>query len=525
MKATAALAGAVRGAFRADVLAGLTTAAVVVPSSMAYASLAGLPVEAGLYTALVALPVYALLGTSPVLSVSVTSTIAVLSAGGIAVVAPTGDRTAAATLALLAGLVLVVAQVLRLGFVTNFISTPVLVGFKAGMGLYIASSQLGNVLGIAIPRGGFFHNVWEAVRHLGSAHWRTVVLAATTIALMAVLARIVPVVPAALAAVVFGIGAQAVFDLESHGVVLVGTIPSGLPSLALPTFAHTADLFPAALGIALMSAIESNSSARAFARPDARRLRANREWLALGAANVAVSFVRGLPAGGGTSQTAVNARAGARTRVAGLVTAVVVALALTLLASTFSDMPEATLGAIVLVAAAGLVQPQELRRIYEVRRRDAVLGLVALVSVVLLGPLKGILAAVVLSMLTLLFEATRPPVTSRYERGILVVKPEGGIYFANADHVYDAILDVVDREHGPAVLVLDGSAIPELEYTGLEIIFRLGRKLGQRGIELRIAALNERPRAMLAARAGDEHSIRLFESVDDALEPTGTVAP
>jgi sulfate permease, SulP family len=225
----------------------------------------------------------------------------VLTAGGIALVGQTGDRAAAATLALLAGLVLVTARLLRLGFVTNFISTPVLVGFKAGMGLYIAASQLGKVLGIPIPRGGFLHNVWQAIRHLGSANGTTVVLSAVTIAVMILLARVVPIVPAALAAVVVGIAGQLIFDLESHGVALIGHIPSGLPSLALPTFAHTADLLPAALGIALMSAIESSSAARAFARPEAPRLNVNREWLALGAAKVAVSFVRGFPAGGGTS--------------------------------------------------------------------------------------------------------------------------------------------------------------------------------------------------------------------------------
>ena len=260
-----------RTALMPDLVAGLTTAAVVVPSALAYATLAGLPAEVGLYAALPALVLYALLGKSRVLSVSVTSTIAILTATAISNVAPDGDvhaaRQAAATLALLAGIVLVVAGALRLGGVTAFISTPVLVGFKAGMGLLIASSQLGKLLGVPFSNEGFLRNIRQAVRQLDSASGRTIVLSILTVVVLLGLRRFAPSVPGALVGVAIGIAAQILFVVEAHGVSLVDKIPSGLPSLALPTFDDAGALFPAALGIALMSSIESFSYARSVARP------------------------------------------------------------------------------------------------------------------------------------------------------------------------------------------------------------------------------------------------------------------
>jgi SulP family sulfate permease len=480
--------------------------------------------------------VYALLGTSPVLSVTVTSTIAILTAAAIADVVPGGDvaarERAAATLALLAGLVLAGAGLLRIAGVTAFISTPVLVGFKAGMGLLIASTQLGKVLGVPFTNEGFLRNIREAVRQLDDAHGRTVLLAFGTVLLLLALRRFVPGVPGPLVAVSVGIFAQVAFDVHAHGVALVDEIPAGLPALGLPSLADAGPLFPAALAVALMSSVESISAARSFARPRDPRIRPNREWVALGAANIAASFVRAMPAGGGTSQTAVNTRAEARTRFSGMATAGVVILALTLLAPAFSKMPQATLGAVVLVAAVGLVQPQEFLRIRAVRVRDAALALGAFGAVLFLGALKGILFAVVLSMLTLLVQANRPRISVLARRrgsedfvpvdpaldgetiaGLRIVRPEGSIYFANADHVHDALLALASEP----ILVVDARAVPDLEYTGLEMLRTLRRDLEQRGVELWIAGLNPRPRQMLEASAAEEQ-VRIFATLRDAVE-------
>jgi sulfate permease, SulP family len=506
---------------RFDLVAGLTTSAVVVPSAMAYASLAGLPPEVGLYTALVALPLYALCGTSPVLSVSVTSTLAILTGSSIAAVAgpakPAELAQAAACLALLTSVALMLAGVLRLGFLTSFISTPVLVGFKAGMGIWIASSQLGKVLGIPFQSSGFLRNVEQALSHLGSINWPTVGVAATGVALIVALARFVPRIPGALVVVAAGIAGQLLLHLDGHGVALVTRIPAGLPFPAPPDLRYASALWPAALGVALMSSIESISAARAFAPANRPRVNADRELLALAVANAGAALSQGLPAGGGTSQTAVNAGAGARSQVSQLVATAVVALALTLLAALFSQMPQATLGAIVLVAGFGLVRLEEVRFIGRIRLRDGALAAVALVTVLFLGALEGILVAVVLSVLTLLYQVSRPPIlvlgrqpgTDDFRSlekhpgdetfsGLIIVRPEGGLFFANADRVADGILALVHAiTPPPRVILVDGSAVPDLEYTGLQVMWQLLEQLRREGMDVWVAGMTSRPRVML----------------------------
>jgi SulP family sulfate permease len=359
-------------------------------------------------------------------------------------------------------------------------------------------------------------------------------LAFGTTALLVALKRFVPILPGALVAVLVGVAAQVLLDLDDRGVALVDRIPKGLPTPALPSFENTGTLFPAALGIALICAIESISVARSFKRSDDPRLNPNREWLALGAANLGAAFLKGFPAGGGTSQTAVNARAGARSGRAGLVTAAVVVLSLTLLAAFFSNMPEATLGAIVLVAAIGLVQPREFRRIRAIRFRDWVLALAATAAVLFLGALQGMLVAVLLSMLTLLYEADHPriselgrrrgtddfrpldqhPEDERFE-GLRIVRPEGILYFANADRVHDQLLELAS-EPGTRVLLIDGRAMPDLEFSGLESMLALVGELEERGVGVWVAALNPRPFDMLTAH--EVTRVLLFPTVREAVQ-------
>ena len=253
-----------------DVVAGLTTSAVVLPKAMAFAALAGLPVQAGLYTALVPVAVYAVLGSSRRLSVSSTTTIAILTAAEVAAVAPDGDPAkammAASTLAVMVGLFLVLASVLRLGFLANFVSDPVLTGFKAGLGVVIVVDQIPKLLGIHIQRGGFFENVASIVRGSPESSLPTLAVAAGMLALMVLLPKLAPRVPAPLAAVAAGIGASGVLGLGGAGVAVVGPIPAGLPGLAVPDGALFAGMWTAALGIALMSSTESIAVGRAFAR-------------------------------------------------------------------------------------------------------------------------------------------------------------------------------------------------------------------------------------------------------------------
>jgi SulP family sulfate permease len=531
---------AVRGAryqpawLRWDLLAGLTTAAVVVPQAVAYASLAGLPVQVGLYLATVPMVAYALVGSSRPLSVSSTSTISILTAGALADAGAAGDpgraAATAALLALLVGLLLAAAGLLRLGFLADFISSPVLAGFKAGMGLVIAASQLGKVLGVPVESGSFLTQVRSALAQLGEANPATVALALGGLAVLLALRRWAPKVPGPLVVVAIGIALVASTDLEGRGVALVGPVPGGLPALELPDLAGAAALVPAAAGIALMSFIESISAARAFAAKGDPPVDADRELLALGAANLGAGLFQAYPAGGGTSQTAVNDAAGARTRLAGVVTAAVAVLTLTVLAPLLADLAQAILGAIVLVAAVGLVNLAPLQRIRTIRRRDFWLGLVALGSVLALGVLRGVLAAVLISLLVLLHELDNPRIVAgRPVPGLLAVRPEGRLFFANARRVVDRVAAIVAAERPPPrVLLLDLGAVNDLEVTALDRLADLAEDLHGRGMALWAAAPSDRPLEMLRHAAellGRQDleadtgrlGVRVFSRLEDAV--------
>jgi SulP family sulfate permease len=527
---------------RFDLVAGLTAAAVVIPQAMAYAAIAGLPVQVGLYAALVPMLAYVLLGTSRPLSVSTTSTISLLTAAQLARVAQGGDPSetlvAASTLALLVGVFLLLAGLLRLGFLANFISLPVLTGFKAGIGLVIFVGQLGKVLGIPVEKGPVPQTILQLIRNLGQIHWLTFVLALITLAILILLPRLTKRLPAPLVAVAFGILASVLLSLNAHGVQLVGDIPSGLPSLSLPNLSLVGDLWPGALGIGLMSFVESIAAARAFASHDDPPVVADQELLALGAANVGGSFFQAYPAGGGTSQTAVNDQAGARSQLAEAITAGVVVLTLLFLAPLLSLMPEATLGALVLAAAAGLIKVGEFRAIGRIRRHELAWAIITFVGVVFLGTLEGILVAVLISMLDIIVQANHPPVYLLGRKpgtdifrplrdhpddetfpGLLLIRTEGRIYFANAPRAREKALALIKREQ-PRVVVLDCSAIPDIEYTALTHLTSLEEKLREAGVILWLAAMNPEPlrivqQSPLGEALGHE---RMFATLEQAVE-------
>ncbi|MFY9732166.1 MAG: SulP family inorganic anion transporter [Candidatus Acidiferrales bacterium] len=299
---------------RPDLIAGLTAAAVVIPKAMAYATIAGLPVQVGLYTVLVPMAVYSVMGTSRPLSVSTTTTIAVLTAAELSQILPGGDPSsllrASAMLTLVVGGFLVLASLLRLGFIADFISEPVLVGFKAGIGVVIVLGQVPKILGIHFPRGSFFQNVLAIARGVPETSLTTLAVGIAMIAILVGTERFFPRAPAPLIAVAAGIIGARLLGLHSHGVELVGRIPQGLPSLTAPEFSLAGQLWPGALGIALMSFTETIAAGRAFAKSGEPHPRANRELLATGLANAGGAFFGAMPAGGGTTQTAVNRLAG-----------------------------------------------------------------------------------------------------------------------------------------------------------------------------------------------------------------------
>jgi SulP family sulfate permease len=527
---------------RFDLVAGLTAAAVVIPQAMAYAAIAGLPVQVGLYTALVPMLVYVLLGTSRPLSVSSTSTISMLTATELARVAQGGDPAetlvAASTLALLVGVFLLLAGLLRLGFLANFISLPVLTGFKAGIGLVILVGQLGKVLGIPVEKGPVLQTILQILGNLGQIHWPTLALSLVTLAILILLPRLNKRLPASLVAVALGILASALLGLDGLGVKLVGEIPAGLPSFSLPNLSLLSALWPGALGIALMSFVESIASVRAFAGHDDPPVDADQELRALGAANIGGSFFQAYPAGGGTSQTAVNDQAGARSQIAQVITAAVVVVTLLFLAPLIGLMPQATLGALVLVAAAGLIKVGEFRAIGQIRRHELAWAIITFAGVVVLGTLEGILVTVVVSMLDIIFQANHPPLYVMGRKpgtdvfrplqdhrddetfpGLLLVRTEGRIYFANAPRVREKALALIQQEQ-PQVIAIDCSAIPDIEYTALKQLTDLEERLREAGIALWIVALNPDPlrtiqRSSLGEVLGRE---RMFFNLEQAVE-------
>jgi MFS superfamily sulfate permease-like transporter len=442
---------------------------------------------------LVPLLAYALLGTSRALSVSTTSTVAALTGAAVGTVAhgdPERALAATSTLALLTGVLLLSAGWLKLGFIADFISVPVLDGFKAGTGLLIAAGQLGKVLGIPQEGDNFFEKVRSALSHLDQISWPTAALAGVTIAGLVAIRRWAPAIPGALVAVGAGIvvGAAGLLD-----VALTGTVPSGLPSPRAPDLSLIGPLLPAAAGVALMAFVESIASGRAVVRDGEAEPDADRELRALGAANLAGGIFQALPAGGGLSQTAVNDAAGARTPLAGGFTAIVALLTLLFLTDVLADLPQATLGALVMVSALGLVSLGPLRQIGAIRRRGYRLGLVTLVAVLALGVLDGVLVGVLTSMLLLVHWLNHPDMRVFDAGEVLVIRVLGPLYFANVQRARQRVLGLVDsRDEPPRILLVDMSAVPGLDITALMLLPALDRDLAGRGVTLHLAALNER---------------------------------
>jgi high affinity sulfate transporter 1 len=505
---------------RPDIIAGLTTAAVVIPKAMAYATIAGLPVQVGLYTAFLPMVIYAVLGTSRVLSVSTTTTLAILAAAKLGEVVPNGDAaallTASATLTLLVGAILVLASVLRLGFVANFISEPVLVGFKAGIGVVIVLDQIPKILGVHIPRGNFIQNLLATIESIPHTKLATLAVGVTMIVLLVAIEHFAPRLPAPLVAVAAGIAGAYFLNLQAHGVELVGHIPQGLPRLTLPALSLVSHLWTGALGIALMSFTETVAAGRAFAKSGEPSPQANRELFATGVANAGGAFFGAMPGGGGTSQTAVNRLAGASTQVSELVTAAMTLLTMLLLAPLIGLMPQATLAAVVIVYSLGLIKPKDFREILAIRRTEFIWALVAFAGVVLLGTLKGIIVAIVVSLVALAYQVADPPVYMLVRKpgtnifrprskdhpddesfpGLLMARIEGRIFFANAEQIGHKLHALID-ETEPRVVALHMRGVPDLEFTALKMFTEAAKRHRERGIRLWLVGTNPQVLAVI----------------------------
>jgi SulP family sulfate permease len=502
-----------RANWRPDIIAGLTTGAVIIPMAMAYAMMAELPVQVGLYTALVPMVIYAVLGTSRVLSVSTTTTLAILTAAQLGQVVPDGNPaallSASATLTLLVGAALLLARLLRLGMVANFISEPVLVGFRAGIGLVIMLDQIPKILGIHFTRGTFVQNVLSIVHTLPRTSLATLAVGLTIIVFLLSMERFLPKLPGPLLAVAAAIMGAYFLNFQHRGVELVGHIPPGLPSLVKPDLSFITVLWPGALGIALMSFTETVAAGRAFARNDGPAPQADRELLAAGLANVGGALMGAMPGGGGTTQTAVNVLAGARTQLAEVVTAAMALVTILFLAPLVEMMPQSALAALVIVYSFKLIKPIQFREILSIRRTEFSWAVVAFAGVVLVGTLKGIIVAIIVSLVTLAYHMADPPVYVLRRKpgtnvfrpqspehpedesfpGLLLLRPEGPIFFANAAQIAHKI-DPLVRETQPKVVAVDASGVLDMEYTALKMFTRVAERQIQDGIQLWLIGMN-----------------------------------
>jgi high affinity sulfate transporter 1 len=528
-----------------DLVAGITLAAYAVPVALAYATLAGLPPQIGVYGYLLGGLGYALFGSSRHLAIGPTSAISLLVGASVATMA-SGDPVLYAQIATLTGfmvaLLCLLAWVFNLSTLTNFISETILLGFKAGAALSIAATQLPGLLGV--PGGGahFFGRIYNVSLQLGSANMAVMAVGFSALLLLVFGERLLPGRPIALFVVVLSIVAAWAFDLSRFGVITVGQLPEGLPSLGLPML-HPREIdgvIPLAAACLLLSYIESISAARAFAAKYGYPLDVRQELLGLGGANLAVALGHGYPVAGGLSQSAVNEKAGAKTPLALLFASATLALSLLFLTGLLRDLPKAVLAAIVLMAVTGLINVRELRRVWRVSRLEFQVAMVALVGVLLLGILKGVLLAAVASILLLLRRTASPhvaflgriPGTRRYsdlERhpsnekipGVVAFRTEAALLYFNVDNVLRDVLARV-RQEGPDVrlVVCDLSTSPYVDLAGASMLLKLQIELLKRGIRFGIAEAHAPVRELLRAEGLDEKigPINRFISVADLIE-------
>lgn len=508
------LRGYQRGWLRADLIAGLAAGAVVVPQAMAYSTIAGMPVQIGLYTCMVPMLVYAALGGSKAMSTSTTSTVATLTASTIlAAGVAAGSIDALVMLTLEVGLILAAMRLLRLASLVENLNTAVLVGVKTGVGLVVAIGQIPKLLGVEPGTGGFFAQAATLIQRLGDTVPATAVLSAVLLAVLLVLPRLAPKVPAPLVAVVLAIAATALLDLDGRGVALIDPVPTGLPLPHLPDPALAAGLLPGALAIAFMVFMESLAVARAMRRPSDPPLDNDRELNAAAAANLAGGWFQALPSAGGFSQTAVNDRAGARTQAAQLVTvALAVAVALWL-APILDLLPQAALAAMVVTAVLGLISPREFARLARIDKVEFWLA----AATAAVGLTAGLLAAVAVGVGTTLvlvlreldririIEVRRGP--DGHPRpaqpgdaavpGVLALLPTGGLYTANVRSAQHQILDTIAAQDPlPRIVILDLALQRTLTVTVIDAILELDRQLARDGIQLHLTRLPERALAI-----------------------------
>jgi SulP family sulfate permease len=531
---------------RTELIVAVTVVAVLVPSAMAYGDLAGVTPVAGLYVALAAMVMYALFGSSKQVIMGPEATAAIMTASAVAPLAG-GDAARyaalAALLALLVGVVSLLARVAKLGFITDLLSKPVLVGYIFGATLIVIGSQLGKMFGITLESDKFFQQVIELISRLDETHLLTFAIGAVSMVVLLIVRRVNRKLPGPLIVVVVAIIASALLDWEAQGVKVVGPVPSGLPQVTVPAFtaSDVLALLPAALALMILIYADEILTSRVFAAKHAQKVDANQEFVGIGAANIAAGFLTGFPAALSASRTTVNDQMGGKTQWVGLIAAALVVIFLLFLTPLLAPLPTATLGAIIIVASLGLIDIAAFRFLRQVRPAEFWLAMVTAWGVLCVGVLWGILVAVMLSLIILLYRIARPhdallddvdaaggtvyrgvtdKETVTTEPGLIVYRFDAPLVFANAAFFTERLEALVaNAGAGLKCVILDAEPISDFDSTAAEALETLDADLERVGADLWIARANAPLRQLLTAtglttRLGAEH---IFPSVRAAV--------
>ncbi len=531
-----------RSSLGPDLLAALAVWAVLVPQAVAYAALAGAPPEAGLATALGAGVLYAIFGTCRELDVGPSSTIAITAAAVLVPVVaafPALSYVALlAGLAILTGIILVVAGLFRLGFVSEFLARPVLVGFVSGIGVVIIVGQIPKLLGIPVETGNVPEMLWRELSSLGQISWPTLLVGAVSLVSLLALRRLAPLVPWALIVTAASIGCSRAFDFPSEGIAVISDVPTGLPSVGVPDIGlgEISALSGGALALAIVALAESIGAARSLAARGGYEIDPNQELVALGAANVGAGLLQGFPVDASLSRSAVGAAAGAVSRISGLAVAALVLATMLFLTPLFDGLPQATLAAVIVAAVIGLVDVPGFRVLWRIDPADAKLALIGFLAVCFLGVLGGIMTAVVASLLALILRVYRPRIAvlgraaheasgdedflfrsidrhAEYATipGLVLFRFSNELFFANASFFRRETLRLVAGSDPPARTVLvDCAPISHLDTTAVAMLEDLIEELGSRGVTFELArtttSLNDAlERSGLRELIGDDH--------------------
>jgi len=539
------LSGYQKSWFRHDLLAGVSVAAVALPIAIAYAQLAGVPPVYGLYSSLLPLVAYALLGSSRQLIVAPDAATCALVA---AVVAPLAGQdlgrylSLTAALAIIAGVFCIAAGLARLGFVTNLLARPILTGYLNGIAICIIAGQLGTLFGFSLKPTGFFRLLWQFFSKLGETHAPTLVVGLATLALLLLLARVAPKLPGPLVAVALGIAGSAVFGFANYGVRILGKIPAGLPALKIPAISGLdwEPLAVGAVGLALISYNSAMVTARGFAVKNRYDIDPNREFIALGVANIGSGILQGFAVSGADSRTAVNDSMGGKSQVTGLVACAVLALTLLFITGPLGFLPMAVLSAVLIKASLGLFDLRALAILRRVSHKEFRLCLITLLGVITVGVLPGVVVAVGVAIAQLLMRETWPhdavlgriPGTNDYHDtvlnpeaesfpGLVIYRFDSSLVFFNADYFKSRVRAMVREAPAPVrAFLLDAETMPYLDTTGAAVLDQVCADLEKEGIMMAIAAAKSPVRAMidrtgLARRFGPD---RMFPTVPSAVE-------